>query len=67
MFAMGTLKAGFTIVRDVDSSAQEMYAMRDVINTGWIQDPRIIAAERLLQPCCESAKHRHPALTRPGC
>jgi len=44
MFAMRTLKAGFTTVRDVGSSAQEMYAMRDAIDAGWIDGPRIIAA-----------------------
>ncbi len=44
MYAMNTLKAGFTTVRDVGSSPQEMYAMRDAINRGWIDGPRIIAA-----------------------
>ncbi|TCI02365.1 amidohydrolase family protein [Corallincola luteus] len=44
MFAMRTLNAGFTTVRDVGSSGQEMYAMRDAINKGWIDGPRIIAA-----------------------
>lgn len=43
-FAMKTLKAGFTTVRDVGSSPQEMYAMRDAIEKGWIDGPRIIAA-----------------------
>jgi len=43
-YAMNTLKAGFTTVRDVGSSPQEMYAMRDAINNGWIDGPRIIAA-----------------------
>ena len=43
-YAMNTLKAGFTTVRDVGSSAQEMYAMRDAINNGWVDGPRIIAA-----------------------
>ncbi|HNP66032.1 MAG TPA: amidohydrolase family protein, partial [Woeseiaceae bacterium] len=43
-YAMNTLKAGFTTVRDVGSSPQEMYAMRDAINMGWIDGPRIIAA-----------------------
>ena len=43
-FAMKTLRAGFTTVRDVGSSSQEMYAMRDAINEGWIDGPRIIAA-----------------------
>jgi imidazolonepropionase-like amidohydrolase len=43
-FAMKTLRAGFTTVRDTGSSAQEMYALRDAINNGWIDGPRIIAA-----------------------
>ncbi len=43
-YAMKTLEAGFTTVRDVGSSPQEMYAMRDAINQGWIDGPRIIAA-----------------------
>ena len=43
-FAMKTLRAGFTTVRDVGSSSQEMYAMRDAIEKGWIDGPRIIAA-----------------------
>jgi imidazolonepropionase-like amidohydrolase len=43
-FAMNTLMAGFTTVRDVGSSPQEMYAMRDAINNGWVDGPRIIAA-----------------------
>jgi len=43
-YAMNTLRAGFTTVRDVGSSGQEMYAMRDAINNGWIDGPRIIAA-----------------------
>ncbi|MDH3364174.1 MAG: amidohydrolase family protein [Gammaproteobacteria bacterium] len=44
MFAMRTLEAGFTTVRDTGSSPQEMYALRDSINNGWIEGPRIIAA-----------------------
>ncbi len=43
-YAMNTLLAGFTTVRDVGSSPQEMYAMRDAIENGWIDGPRIIAA-----------------------
>jgi imidazolonepropionase-like amidohydrolase len=43
-YAMETLLAGFTTVRDVGSSPQEMYAMRDAIEKGWIDGPRIIAA-----------------------
>lgn len=44
MFAMRTLNAGFTTVRDVGSSPQEMYALRDAIDNGWVQGPTIIAA-----------------------
>jgi imidazolonepropionase-like amidohydrolase len=44
MFAMRTLMAGFTTVRDVGSSPQEMYALRDGIQNGWVDGPRIIAA-----------------------
>jgi imidazolonepropionase-like amidohydrolase len=44
MFAMRTLNAGFTTVRDVGSSSQEMYALRDSIDNGWVQGPTIIAA-----------------------
>ena len=44
MYAMRTLTAGFTTVRDVGNSGQEMYALRDAIENGWIDGPRIIAA-----------------------
>jgi imidazolonepropionase-like amidohydrolase len=44
MHGMRTLKAGFTTVRDVGSSEQEMYALRDAINKGWVDGPRIVAA-----------------------
>jgi imidazolonepropionase-like amidohydrolase len=44
MFGMRTLMAGFTTVRDAGSSSQEMYALRDGINNGWVDGPRIIAA-----------------------
>ncbi len=43
-YAMNTLLAGFTTVRDVGSSEQEMYALRDGIEAGWVDGPRIIAA-----------------------
>ena len=33
-YAMNTLLAGFTTVRDVGSSEQEMYALRDAIEAG---------------------------------
>lgn len=43
-YGMITLLAGFTTVRDVGSSPQEIYALRDAINRGWIDGPRVIAA-----------------------
>lgn len=43
-YAQKTLRAGFTTVRDVGSDPQPMYALRDAINAGWIDGPRIIAA-----------------------
>lgn len=43
-WAMKTLEAGFTTVRDVGSSPQEIYALRDAIEYGWADGPRIIAA-----------------------
>jgi len=44
MYGMRTLLAGFTTVRDAGSRPQEMYALRDGINNGWVDGPRIIAA-----------------------
>ena len=43
-YAMKTMMAGFTTLRDVGNSGEEMYAVRDGINEGWIDGPRIIAA-----------------------
>ena len=43
-YAMQTMLAGFTTLRECGSSGQEMYALRDAINNGWIDGPRIIAA-----------------------
>lgn len=43
-FGMKTLQAGFTTVRDVGSDPQYMYALRDAVNKGWVDGPRIIAA-----------------------
>jgi imidazolonepropionase-like amidohydrolase len=42
--AMKTLMAGFTTVRDAGSRTHQTYAVRDAINKGWIDGPRIIAA-----------------------
>lgn len=47
MFAMRTLLAGFTTVRDVGNSGLEMYAVRRAIEEGWVDGPRIVAAGRV--------------------
>jgi len=43
-YAKKTLMAGFTTVRDLLSKPEQMYALRDGVNKGWIEGPRIIAA-----------------------
>jgi imidazolonepropionase-like amidohydrolase len=43
-FGMKTLLAGFTTVRDVGNRSEQMYALRDAIEKGWVDGPRIIAA-----------------------
>jgi imidazolonepropionase-like amidohydrolase len=43
-YAKKTLMAGFTTVRDLLSESEQMYALRDGVNKGWIEGPRIIAA-----------------------
>lgn len=47
MFAQRTLDAGFTTLRDLGSTPQEIYALRDAIERGWIKGPRIVAAGRV--------------------
>jgi imidazolonepropionase-like amidohydrolase len=42
--AKKTLMAGFTTVRDLGASAEQIFALRDGINKGWIDGPRIKAA-----------------------
>jgi len=43
-FAKKTLMSGFTTVRDLLSHSEQMYALRDGINKGIIDGPRVIAA-----------------------
>jgi imidazolonepropionase-like amidohydrolase len=43
-FANKTLMAGFTTVRDLGSSAEQIFALRDAVKRGWITGPTIIAA-----------------------
>jgi imidazolonepropionase-like amidohydrolase len=42
--AKKTLMAGFTTVRDLGASAEQIFALRDGIAKGWIDGPRIKAA-----------------------
>ena len=43
-FAKTTLMAGFTTVRDLLSEPEQMYALRNGINKGWVDGPRVVAA-----------------------
>ncbi|MFT5235267.1 MAG: imidazolonepropionase-like amidohydrolase [Shewanella sp.] len=43
-FAKKTLMAGFTTVRDLGAKPEQIYALRDGINKGWVDGPRIIAS-----------------------
>ncbi|GGP54103.1 Xaa-Pro dipeptidase [Shewanella saliphila] len=43
-FAKKTLLAGFTTVRDLGAKPEQIYALRDGINKGWVAGPRIIAS-----------------------
>ncbi len=43
-FAKKTLMAGFTTVRDLGSSAEQIFALRDGIKSGWVLGPNIVAA-----------------------
>jgi imidazolonepropionase-like amidohydrolase len=44
MHAKRTLDAGFTTVRDLGGKPEAIYALRDAINKGYVQGPRIFAA-----------------------
>lgn len=43
-FARKTLMAGFTTVRDLGANPNQLYALRDGINKGWVEGPRVIAS-----------------------
>ncbi|SDE69779.1 metal-dependent hydrolase family protein [Kordiimonas lacus] len=44
MYANRTLMAGFTTVRDLGASPQEVFALRKATANGWVDGPRIVAA-----------------------
>ena len=43
-YAEKTLMAGFTTVRDLGAQPEQLYALRDGVNRGWIDGPRIIGS-----------------------
>jgi imidazolonepropionase-like amidohydrolase len=43
-YANKTLLAGFTTVRDLGGRPEQLYALRDAIEKGWVEGPRIIAS-----------------------
>ena len=43
-YAHKTLMAGFTTVRDLGGRPEQLYALRDAIEKGWVEGPRIIAS-----------------------
>ena len=48
--AKRTLDAGFTTVRDVGSSGDAIFALRDAINAGRVPGPRVLAAGESITP-----------------
>ena len=43
-YAHKTLMAGFTTVRDLGARPEQLYALRDAIEKGWVEGARIIAS-----------------------
>lgn len=50
VYARRTLDAGFTTVRDVGSSRDICFALRDAINEGKVMGPRILASGESISP-----------------
>lgn len=50
VYATRTLMAGFTTIRNVGSSGDVAFALRDAINAGTIPGPRILAAGHSITP-----------------
>ncbi len=50
VYARRTLEAGFTTIRDVGSSGDAVFALRDAIESGEIPGPRILAAGEGITP-----------------
>jgi imidazolonepropionase-like amidohydrolase len=50
MYALRTLKAGFTTVADVGDDNEPVFALRDGINAGEVPGPRILTSGYILTP-----------------
>lgn len=50
VYAKRTLEAGFTTIRNVGSSGDAVFALRDAINSGLVPGPRILAAGEGISP-----------------
>ena len=48
VFAMRTLEAGFTTVRDLGDRERVSISLRDAIDRGWVQGPRIFTAGKAI-------------------
>jgi imidazolonepropionase-like amidohydrolase len=48
VFAMRTLSAGFTTVRDLGDRERVSIALRDAIDRGWVQGPRVFTAGKAI-------------------
>ena len=59
VFAKRTLDAGFTTIRNVGSSGDAAFAVRDAIRDGLIPGPRIIAAGHAITPTGGHGDHTH--------
>ena len=44
-FAKKTLMAGFTTIRDLGNTPEQINALRDAVNKGWVDGPNIIAGQ----------------------
>lgn len=50
MYARRTLEAGFTTVRDLGSSGDSIFALRDAIEAGWVPGPKILVSGDTITP-----------------
>lgn len=58
LYARRTLEAGFTTIRDMGSSGEEMFALRDAIRQGHVVGPRMQVAGRIIGPELGGQRYR---------